>query len=216
MHRRTGYAAIAALATLIPVSAAQAGTVALDKPCYSPGQAMVATGTGFTPGVALPLAGDSVFPDAATDAAGNFQVPLAAPTTGTTGAKAADVVTRTLTVTDPANPALNAQTQYQLANFAVDRGASRNPRSVRTWYFSGFPKGEPIYGHFRFKGKTVANYRFGVAAGACGLLSKRARGIPVDTVRTGTYTLQIDTKKTYKAKRLPSLVGKITVYLVRG
>jgi hypothetical protein len=214
MHRSTRSIALAAVVAVIPASAANAGTVALDKPCYVPQQTMVATGAAFTPGAPLTLGGDTVFPPATADPAGAFQVPLTAPLTGKAGARPTDVVTQTLTVTDTVDPAQNASVPYQVANFAVDRGASRNPRSVRKWYFSGFPTGKAIYGHFRFKGKTASNYRFGTAAGPCGLLSKRAPGIP-GRVRTGTWTLQVDTRKTYSATTVPALRGTISVFLVR-
>lgn len=213
MHRRTWTAAVAATAALIPAAAANAGTVTLDRPCYTPGSPILATGAGFSPTTQLTLGGTETFPPVTSDATGGFQVPLVAPPTGTTGARASDVVTQTLTITDPVNPALNAALDYDLANFAVDRGTARNPSTVRRWYFSGFPTGQAIYGHFRFRGKTAANYRFGVASGPCGLLNKRAPGIP-GKIRTGTWTLQIDSHKTYSAKTQPSLRGQITVFLV--
>jgi hypothetical protein len=214
MHRTLWTAAVATTAALVPAAAATAGTVTLDQPCYTPGSPILATGAGFSPATELTLGGTETFPPVITDAAGAFQTQLVAPPTGNRGARPADVVSQTLAVADPANPALNAALDYEVANFAVDRGTARNPKTVRRWYFSGFPTGQPIYGHFRYGGKTRANYRFGVATGACGLLSKRAPGIP-GRVRTGTWTLQIDSHRTYSAETTPQLRGQISVYLVQ-
>jgi hypothetical protein len=202
-----------AAAALSPAAAAQASTITLDRACYVPRQSMVATGSGFTPGSQLALGGDHVFPTATADPAGAFTIGLAAPPTGTTGARPSSVSTQTLTATNPADPAQTASLRYRVANFDVDRGASTNPRSTRTWYFSGFPTGSAIYGHFRLKGKTVANHRFGRATGPCGLLHARARGIPVKQLRTGTWTLQIDGRQHYRQSTLPALVLRISVFL---
>jgi hypothetical protein len=193
--------------------AAEAGTVTLDRPCYVPGQPMLASGAAFTPGTALTLGGTSAFPGAVADPMGNFAIGLTAPAPAKSGARPSSVTTATLTVTDPANPAQNASVPYQLANFDVDRGKSRNPKSVRTWFFSGFPAGTTVYGHFRLKGKTMANHRFGKTKGVCGLLHARAAGIPVSPLRTGTWTVQLDGSKHYKSSTRPALVLKISVFL---
>ncbi|HEY4096404.1 MAG TPA: hypothetical protein VGM33_12870 [Baekduia sp.] len=207
--------AAAPLATALAVApvAAQAGTVTLDRPCYVPGQPMVASGAAFTPGTALTLGGSSAFPGAVADPMGNFAIGLTAPAPAKHGARPSSVTRATLTVTDPTNPAQNASVPYQLANFDVDRGQSHDPRSVRTWFFSGFPAGATVYGHFRLKGKTMTNHRFGKTKGACGLLHARAAGIPVKPLRTGTWTVQLDGSKHYKASTRPALVLKISVFL---
>jgi hypothetical protein len=214
--RLTVLPAAAALCLLGAPAAAHAGTVALDKPCYVEGEPIVATGSGFSPNSQLTLtssAGGDPFPAAVADADGGFLTRLEAPAPTARGARPTDVTSTTLTVVDPLNGTLNTATPFQLANFAVDRGQSRNPRSVRTWYFSGFPTGSSIYGHFRFGGRTVANHRFGTAAGACGLLHARARGIPVARLKTGTWTIQVDTAEAYKRHRVPSLELKLSLSL---
>jgi hypothetical protein len=202
---------VAALA-VAPV-AAPAGTVKLDRPCYVPGQPMVASGAAFTPGTALTLGGTSAFPGAVADPMGNFAIGLRAPAPAKHGARPSSVTTATLTVTDPANPAQNTSVPYRLANFDVDRGQSHNPKSVRTWFFSGFPAGTTVYGHFRLKGKTMANHRFGRTKGVCGLLHARAAGIPVAPLRTGTWTMQFDGRKHYKSSTRPALLLKVSVFL---
>jgi hypothetical protein len=213
MHRFTG-AALGVLASLVPAAAAQAGTVTLDKPCYVEDDVMVATGTGFKPNSSLTLSGDGAYATAVADAAGNFQVPVTAPINPSIDAKPASVVSYALNVEDFSDAAQNTTVSYQVANFTVDRGRTPNPKAKRTWYFSGFPSGSTIYGHFRYKRRTVTNYRFGKAAGPCGLLKVRARGIPVRRVRTGTWTVQIDTQSHFNKDARPSLKAQISVFLV--
>ena len=213
MHRITGVA-LGVLATLVPAAAAQAGTVTLDRPCYVESDVITATGSGFKPNSNLTLSGDGAFATAVADANGNFQVPIAAPINPTIDAKASSIATYTLKVEDYNDATQNTSATYQVTNFTVDRGTASNPRTKRSWAFAGFPGGSTIYGHFRYKGKTITNYRFGKASGPCGLLKTRARGIPVARIRTGTWTVQIDTSKLYNKDALPSLKATISVYLV--
>ncbi len=59
----------------------------------------------------------------------------------------------------------------------------------------------------------MRNYRFGTA-GTCGALSKKAPSLPVSrrSLKTGSYTIQFDTSKTYKRnKDFPTY--KTTVFL---
>ena len=84
--------------------------------------------------------------------------------------------------------------------------------SQRTsWQFAGFATGKPIYGHFRFKGQTIVNYRFGVGKGACGALSVNARRLPA-RARRGKWTIQIDNKKTYSRATRPNFRGSFSVF----
>ncbi|MCW2983384.1 MAG: hypothetical protein JWR63_954 [Conexibacter sp.] len=202
-----------AAAVVAPASAGAAGTVTVDKPCYVEGEPIVVTGSAFGPNAQLTLGsslGGQTLGSAISDPAGAFATRVPAPAPQSTSARAVD--SSTLTVVNPLDSTQNASVPFQVANFTVDRGVSRNPKSTRTWYFSGFPTGSTIYGHFRFKGKTAANHRFGTATGACGLLHARARGIPVSRLRTGTWTIQVDTAKTYRRHRIPSLELRVSIF----
>lgn len=212
MHRIIGVA-LGALVSLVPAVAAQAGTVTLDRPCYVERDVITATGSGFRPNSNLKLSGDGASATATTDANGSFSVPVAAPLNPTIDAKPSSIATYTLTVEDVDDATQNTSATYQVTNFTVDRGRASDPRTQRSWAFAGFPTGSTIYGHFRYRGKTITNYRFGTAAGPCGLLKTRARGIPVRRIRTGTWNVQIDTNKTYNKDALPSLKAKISVFL---
>ena len=206
--------ALSAAAALVPAVDAQAGTVALDKPCYVEQSPMTATGSGFAPGANLTLSGDGAFATAVADPAGNFSVPVQAPINPTIDPKPSSVSTYTRDVENFSDPTQNTSIQYQVVNFAADSGTSSNPRTKRTWHFSGFPTGATIYGHFRFRGRTVANYRFGKATGACGLLHAKAPGLPVSRLHVGNYTAQLDTSKHYNKDAAPRLKTTIRVFLV--
>lgn len=214
LHRRVTVVALGVLASLVPAAAAQAGTVTLDRPCYVEDGVMTATGSGFAPNSNLTLSGDGAFATAVADASGNFSVPVQVPTNPSIDAKASSVVTYNLKVEDFNDASQTTTVGYQVTNFAVDRGKARSPKTTRTWEFAGFPTGSTIYGHFRYRGKTISNYRFGKATGPCGLLKTRARGIPVRRIHTGTWNVQIDTHQTYNKDARPAFKASISVFLV--
>jgi hypothetical protein len=203
-------AALAAAALSGLPAVAPAATVSLDRPCYVGGQPMVASGAAFSPGAPLMLGGDHPFPAITSDPSGSFRAGLIAPPSPKVGARRS--VPATLTVTDLGPLAQTASVGYRLVNFDVDRGTTRDPRTTRTWYFSGFPTGTVVYGHVRLKGRTLANHRFGTATGACGMLHARATGIPAPGVHAGAWTVQVDGHQHYAAATRPALVLKISVF----
>jgi hypothetical protein len=86
------------------------------------------------------------------------------------------------------------------------------PKNRVTWQFAGFRPGSWIYGHFRFKGTTQRNYRFGRASGdSCGSLTVRAPRIPVRAAHHGRWRLQIDGHPTYRRRTMPRLVVDFTI-----
>lgn len=209
-------AVASAAAVLLPAAAAgAAGTVTLDKSCYVEGAPVVVSGSAFGANAQLTLgssAGGETLGSAISDPAGAFATRVPAPAVPDDGAQATDVLSSTLTVVNPLDATQNASAPLRVVNFTVDRGKTKNPKSVRTWSFSGFPAGSTIYGHFRLGGRTLANHRFGKTTGACGLLHARAAGIPVAKLRAGTWTIQLDTAKTYKRHRVPSLELKVSIF----
>ena len=213
MLPRSIAALAAASATLIPAAAAQAGQVTLDAPCYISQTQMVASGTGFTPGSSLTLSGDGAFATATADQNGNFQVPVQAPINPSADAKPSSILTSTLSVEDANDATQNTSVSYQVTNYVVDRSSAHNPRATRTWRFAGFRPGTAIYAHFRYKGKTMANYRMGVPKGPCGTLTKHAPGIVGKHIGTGTWTIQLDQRKTYKKSTRPAYLFKVQIFL---
>ncbi|MBI5106162.1 MAG: hypothetical protein HZB46_14475 [Solirubrobacterales bacterium] len=205
-------AAGAATSLLALPMAAQAGTITLDRSCYVEETAMVVTGSGFRPGSDVTLSGDGAFATVTADANGAFQAPVKVPINPTIGAAKSDLRTYTLEAQDFGDATQTTSAQYQVTNFAVEgpRGV-RSPRKKGTWRFAGWPAGKAIYGHFRFKGKTYRNYRFGTPKGPCGLLSAKAPLLPA-RLRYGTWRLQVDQRKSYRSTTRPAYRNKITIF----
>jgi hypothetical protein len=109
---------------------------------------------------------------------------------------------------------INPQNRVEPASFHVAaRPLASNvpvngrPNATATWQFAGFAPNSWIYGHFRFRGTTQRNYRFGRASNeTCGSLSVRALRIPVRVAHHGRWRLQIDGRPTYRRKTMPRLV----------
>jgi hypothetical protein len=205
----------AVLATLVPAAGAHAGAVTLDRSCYVEDSTMVATGSGFKPGSQLTLSGDGASQTATADESGAFQVSVKVPGNPSIAARPSSIVSYTLNVQDAGDAAQNTSVGYQVANYAAERGQSSSPRKKRMWYFSGFEPGKPIYAHFRYHGRTQADYRMGTAQGPCGTLSRRAPGIVARHLKAGRWTIQVDQVKAYNVLTTPALIFKTTLYMTR-
>src|ERR1700754_2539653 len=183
-------------ATLAAPAAAHASGVAVQGACFVTGAQIPLTGFGFTPGSPVSISGD-VFGSTVADPSGNISAAVAAPVVSTIAPKRVAI-----TVTDTANPAnrtgafVNVIRDVLLSNAPI----SGRPRAKTTWRFAGFPAGTAIYGHYRFHGRTMKNYRFGKPTGPCGTLTVRARRVPVapSRLRSGTWTLQLDQRQHYR------------------
>lgn len=210
--RRICILALAGTGALALPAGASAATVALDRPCYVAGQPGTIGLFGFAPNAVVSISSPNLASGKAmTDATGSAAVPFSPPTTRENPPRSREFV---VTATEDANPANTATVTSRFAPlaFATDRG-TRSPKAKRSWYFSGFATGKNIYGHFRFKGRTRANYRFGRAAGPCGEYKRRAPGIPAKgRVSAGSWTVQIDQKKTFSVKTKPALKTKTVVF----
>lgn len=69
----------------------------------------------------------------------------------------------------------------------------------RTWEFTGFQAGQPIYGHVMKGKKVLAHYRYGVAAAPCGGLTARATAIPGiarKKLKKGRYNINLNNSPT--------------------
>lgn len=212
MSRITTLALVGAGALALP-AAASAATVTLDKPCYVSGQPGTVALAGFAPNAVVTLENADLGPTKiTTDVTGSFTVPFTPPS----GADLKKPGSRELVfkATEDANPANTAMGGSRIAPlaFATDSG-TKSPKANRSWYFSGWVTGKPIYAHFRFGGKTRGTYRFGVPTGPCGEYKRRAPGIGVKGgVSRGTWTVQVDQAKSYKSTTKPALKDKTVVF----
>ncbi len=210
--RRIPIVTASAAAILATPPAAQAGTVATDMPCYREGQAARALLTGFTPGAVVRITGHDVVAEGVTDAAGSLVLPFVAPlrTPSRPGSLRIELTARELTGPAPQPPATAA---FRVTTLSFANRGPRSPTAIRTWTFSGFQPGKPIYGHFRFRGRTRSNHRFGVATAPCGELRRRAPAFPVrGRVSPGTWRIQVDQRRFYAASTVPRLATKTTVF----
>lgn len=212
MHRSTPRAlalATALVAGAAVPAAAQAASVTVNLPCQVASFGLTASLSGFTPNSTVSVTGDGIFESVVADATGSASVAFTAPGLGSFAPKSKQFI---LTASDSAT--VRASTTFRSANFAFGTtGGSRPPKAKRSWKFSGLTPGRPIYGHFRFRGVTRANHRFGIAKAPCGELSVLAPGIPVKgRVNTGRWTVQIDQKKIYNRTTKPRLTGSTTVF----
>jgi hypothetical protein len=188
--------ATATAAALVAPAAANASALAVQGACFVSGAPVPVTGSGFTPGAPVSIGGGA-FGSTVADAAGNFTASVSAPPVTT-------VAPRTITIsgTDGGNPANASATQFQVVARVFNTNAPLNgrPRQTTTWHFSGFPPGTAIYGHYRFHGRTMKNFRFGKPTGVCGTLTVRARRMPMPAsrIRRGTWTLQLDQRRHYR------------------
>ncbi len=192
-------------------AAAQAATVTVNQPCQVASFGLTAQLSGFTPNSTISVTGTGIFESVTADGTGSAMVAFTAPGLGTIAPGSKQFI---LTASDDAPAPVRAFTRFRSTNFAFGTtGGTRSPRAKRAWKFSGLTPGRPIYGHFRFNGKTRANHRFGVAKGPCGELSVRAAGIPVaGRVNTGRWTVQVDQKKIYNRTTTPRLTGSTVVF----
>lgn len=216
MLRRLAPATVTA-ALLAAAPAAPAAQITTDRSCYLPGMTMTIQGTGFTPGGGLSLGGPGTTQlTGSADPSGAFSATLNSPPASAVGATGTTPADLTLTASD-ATSGQSATATVSVVPFAfgTDQGL-KSPKAQRTWRFSGFilQPGRPIYGHFRFRGRTRANFRFGVPKGPCGTLTKHAPGIPARNVGAGTWTVQIDQNKRYKASEKLALKSKTTIFRV--
>ncbi len=164
---------------------------------------IVVSGAGFTPNAPVTINGDA-FGSATADATGSFLSQVPAPSVSQIAPK-----TVTLNATDTLNPANVGTVAIPVVRdlFLTNAPLNGKPKSTTTWRFAGFVPGKPVYGHFRYKGKTQRNYKFGTATGPCGTLVTMARRLPAKS-HPGKWTLQLDQQKTYsKALQLKTVIS---------
>jgi hypothetical protein len=193
--RLAAAAGVTAALAMAP-AAAEASTIAVPGACFVSGNPIAFTGAGFTPGAPVSVTG-GVFGTTVADPAGNISATVTAPFVSSVAPKRVAI-----TVTDTAAPANRTGAFVQVIARILNTNAPLNgrPRQKTTWHFSGFSPGTAIYGHYRFGGRTIKNYRFGKPTGPCGTLVVRARRMPIASsrIRRGTWTLQLDQRRHYR------------------
>jgi hypothetical protein len=198
-----------ALAALAVPAAASAATLSASVQCAFGGAQVPVTGNGFSPNgeVGITSNSPSVSGSSTADATGAFTGTLTVPSVSDFS-----VHTLSLTATDAANPATTAVLNLPVVKeaFATNFPIDGKPTSRVTWRFAGFTPGKPIYGHFRYRAKTVRNFRFGMASGPCGTLSIKTRRLPA-TSHPGKWTVQFDQVAAYNRFTKPRRVASFRI-----
>lgn len=199
-------------ALLAAAPGALAAQVTANRSCYVAGiSTMTLTGLGYAPGADVDIAAAGAAGlRLQADGSGAFATTLPTPAGSVLGLTTTERTELSITASDSAGNV--GKTSVGVVQFAFKTSSGfKSTRAIRKWSFSGFQDtSRPIYGHFRFGGKTRANYRFGKPTGPCGLLSKRAPGIPARS-RAGTWTIQIDQNRAYKPNEKVAL--KVTSFV---
>lgn len=195
---------------LASAASAQAATVTISQPCQLVSFGLAASLSGFTPNGTVQLTGDGVSGSTVVDAVGTGRILFTAPPLGVTGPLSRQI---TVTARDDAATPQQGVARFRAVNFVFSSaGGVQSPKARRTWRFAGLQPGRPVYGHFRFAGRTRVSHRFGVATGPCGELTVKAPGIPVrGRVDVGRWTIQIDQVRTFKRVTKPRLTGSTYV-----
>jgi hypothetical protein len=198
-------AAATATAALAAPGAAHGATLAVQGACFVQGAQVPVVGAQWLPGSFISIAGGASG-SAQADGAGNIATQVVAPPVSTIAPQ-----TVTITAADPAQPTFTAAASFPVIRDVLLSNApiSGRPRQKTTWRFVGFPvPGTAIYGHYRFHGRTIKNYRFGKPTGPCGALTVRARRMPIASsrIRSGTWTLQLDQRRHYRRTGLRRVV----------
>jgi hypothetical protein len=188
--------AVSAVLAAAPSTASGAPpSAALDTsyPCYSSGESMLLSGSGFTPQgeVSLSVTGQQLTTvQADLDGAFTMRVRMPSFLFGMTSMR--------FTASDKALPHLRDHATVRIADADVvvtpEIGAPSDLRRIRAWGFFG---ADAVYAHVKRHGATRArNIRLGSPTGACGRLDIQRRLFP-HSPRPGAYTLQFDTLRRY-------------------
>ncbi len=203
--------ALAAVALAAPTAAAAAPTLSLDAPCYYAESAITATGLGFPASAPIQItdaAGDAFSASSMADPMGTFTASFQAPPAPSS--KPA-VVPYTATATDGADATQTATASFFDVNAGVDANVNGRLSTPVTWTVAGFVGGQTVYGHWFFEHKNFKTLKMGKVPGACGLVKRRVKRLPV-TPRVGIWTAQFDTKKEWHATTKPRVFLRIQVF----
>jgi hypothetical protein len=205
--RHARVAAASATFLLAAPAAAHAATLGVDAGCYTSGDTITVAGSGFTPNSTVRLAGPAHVTVMA-DAAGAFSgVALHAPRVQSARPRELE-----LKANSTVDPSIRATVRFPVARalFWSNAPLSGSPAAVVTWRFAGFAQDKPIYGHLRRAGHGVTTRRFGIARGACGVLSVRAKRVALRRPRPGSWELKLDQSRVYA----PTTPGRIIRFVI--
>lgn len=203
----------AALAAALPLAAAvtvgapaaiAAAGIATDRPCYRPGERVAVTLRELPALETVDVrVDDDVAAEVALDASGAGVATVTAPR----GRPPAPVTLRAQISLE-----VLAETTFRLAVPVVEMSPTRARPTTRVRYTaSGFPRAGPVYVHVVRGGRRLRTVRLGRPRRACDPVSARIAQIPVPRPRRGSYVLQFDQSRTYRARRAGAVVRRRVV-----
>ena len=206
-QRRILVPALLACTALGAPAAADAATLAPNKPCYGGGDVVILGGSGYAPNapIALAAGGQALQGTVTTNATGIFAAGLAAPFL-TTATERVD----TFTATDGVNVGTTG-VRRSIVRVAV-RPANASPYRTRRFSARGFTSGTTLYRHI-VRGKRVSNSRQGRLKGACHTLSYK-RPLFRRGARLGFYRVQFDTSRRYSSKTPQRVRFRVRVFRI--
>lgn len=217
--RRAFAAVVVGATSIVAVQGGMAGAAGTPAIAVAPkcvvnphpakGSPMAVAGSGFTPGDSIRLSAGDAGGTATASSTGTFDVLIPGPTLDTIGPGAQRF---TMTAQDETTGAGSASTTFSVANLAFSTNPDvANPSKVVHFSFSGFKTGASVYAHYLRGRKVVATQRFGRATGICGLLKAKAHLFPPRNPASGTYKVQIDDSRKYRAKSLPRVDSTLSI-----
>lgn len=197
-------AGVGALA-LAPSAQAATAVIVPAKKCYRSGEKVGFGGAGFTPNSTVNVTSNgSSIGSLSTDERGFFGGNL---TVGQrTGQRR-----KTYQAIDTANPAITAAKTITVSALTVGV-RPRNGRPGRRMRIKarGFTNKGTLRAHV-VRGRYRRNVRIGRVKGACGKVKARKR-IFVAGTKSGTYTVQFDTRRRYSRKTKVRVRYRVTVF----
>ncbi len=212
---RIAVPALLAFAAFVAPAAADAATLAPNKPCYGGGDGLVLLGAGYTPGAQVTIAanGTPLSPPVTAGAPGTAAPGTIAAALATPFLTSSTERVDTFTATDSANGANVGSTGVRRSILrVVVRPANASPYRSRRFKARGFTTGNTLYRHI-VRGHRVSNSRQGRLQGACHTLSYKRR-LFRRSAKTGTYRIQFDTKRKYSSKTVQRVRFRVRVFRV--
>lgn len=198
-----GFAAALATAGLAAPAAA-APVLQADQECYTPGESMTLTGTGYQPSSAIGLFfslggrhGRDILglrDPITADSAGNVRVSVPAPDLASSDDTEEDVTATANPQTGgPPDPTTVGIAQFKLSTWDVlvtpwRQHRGEPGRRVRLHAYGWEPM-TTLWAHYLHGGRTLADVRIGALTGPCGDLSRTIREFPFRPVPAGSYTI---------------------------
>jgi hypothetical protein len=207
---RLARATTAAVATGLLVAAAPAGaaTIQANQRCYTEGDPIRITGSGFTPRTPVAFRFDGTpFGTPLADAAGRISARSEVPRVKTR------FRTVKITAIDGQDTSRRAETTVTVTKLLVTISPMSGPpdRTV-TFRARGFPRARSLYVHYvNPRKKVVKTVRLGRTNRPCGTTQASARLIPFAKPRAGTWSLRFDTREHYSGTTRPQVRLPVTV-----